>query len=75
MCRIDVSADEITVAIEGRPGRSTLANDAAGHERLVRLLTRPRKGVARVCLEATGIYHLDLALALHRARAHRGRWW
>jgi transposase len=33
---------------------------------LVRLLTRG-KASARVCLEATGIYHLDLALALHRA--------
>jgi transposase len=63
---VDVSADEITVAIEGRAQRVTLANDAAGHERLIRLLTR-RGRAARVCLEATGIYHLDLALALHRA--------
>jgi transposase len=65
---IDVSADEITVAIEGRAERVTLANDVEGHERLIRLLTR-RGRPARVCLEATGIYHLDLALALHRARA------
>jgi transposase len=64
---IDVSADEITVAIEGRVELATLPNDAEGHERLVRLLTR-RGRTARVCLEATGIYHLDLALALHRAR-------
>ena len=63
---IDVSASEITVAIEGQVGRTTLANDAAGHKQLVRQLTRG-KGIARVCLEATGIYHLDLALALHRA--------
>jgi transposase len=63
---VDVSADEITVAIEGRTERITLANDAEGHERLIRLLTR-RGRTARVCLEATGIYHLDLALALHRA--------
>ena len=64
---IDVSADEITVALEGRGEPVTLANDSSGHERLVRLLTR-RGRQARVCLEATGIYHLDLALALHRAR-------
>jgi transposase len=63
---IDVSADEITVAIEGRTQAATLPNEADGHERLVRLLTRAGR-TARVCLEATGIYHLDLALALHRA--------
>jgi transposase len=64
---VDVSANEITVAIEGRAERVTVANDVEGHERLIRLLTRRGKP-ARVCLEATGIYHLDLALALHRAR-------
>ena len=63
---IDVSADEIVVAIAGKADRLTLANDLEGHARLVRLLTRG-KASARVCLEATGIYHLDLALALHRA--------
>jgi transposase len=63
---IDVSADEIVVAIAGKAERLTIANDLEGHERLVRHLTRG-KASARVCLEATGIYHLDLALALHRA--------
>jgi len=63
---VDVSADEITVAIDGRAEVATLPNDTEGHERLVRLLKR-RGRAARVCLEATGIYHLDLALALHRA--------
>ncbi len=33
---VDVSADEITVAIEGRAERVTLPNDAEGHEQLVR---------------------------------------
>jgi transposase len=61
-----VSADEIVVAITGKAERLTLANDPEGHARLVRLLTRGQAS-ARVCLEATGIYHLDLALALHRA--------
>jgi transposase len=63
---IDVSARDFTVAIEGRAERLTYSNDAAGHEQLVRRLRR-RGARARVCLEATGIYHLDLALALHRA--------
>jgi transposase len=61
-----VSADEIVVAIAGKAERLALANDLEGHARLVRLLTRGKAGV-RVCLEATEIYHLDLALALHRA--------
>jgi transposase len=61
-----VSAREIVVAILGKAERVTLDNDADGHAKLVRLLTRG-KASARVCLEATGIYHLDLALALHRA--------
>jgi hypothetical protein len=58
-----VSAREIVVAILGKAERVTLDNDADGHAKLVRLLTRG-KASARVCLEATGIYHLDLALAL-----------
>jgi transposase len=61
-----VSANEIVVAIAGKAERLTLENEADGHARLVRLLTRGQAS-ARVCLEATGIYHLDLALALHRA--------
>jgi transposase len=63
---IDVSARDFTVAIEGRAERLVFSNDAEGHEKLVRMLRR-RGARARVCLEATGIYHLDLALALHRA--------
>ena len=63
---IDVSANEVVVAMAGRAERLTFANDVEGHARLVRRLTRGQAS-ARVCLEATGIYHLDLALALHRA--------
>ena len=60
---IDVSANELTVALEGRAEPVSLANDEEGHARLLRLLARRGRRV-RVCLEATGIYHLDLALAL-----------
>ena len=63
---IDVSARTLDLAVERggqiRPAR--FSNDAEGHRKLCRHLTRGRR--ARVCLEATGIYHLDLALALHR---------
>jgi transposase len=44
----------------------TLPNTPAGHRQLIRLLTA-RGAHARVCLEATGVYSLGLALALHRA--------
>jgi len=62
---VDVGARELVVAIEGRSGTIAFANDAEGHGRLVRLL-RKRRGPIRVGLEASGIYHLDVALALHR---------
>jgi transposase len=63
---IDVSKKELVVAVSGEAAQRTFANDAAGHRQLVQWLTR-RGRSARVCLEATGIYHLDVALALHRA--------
>lgn len=50
---IDVSADEIVVAISGKAERLEFANDLEGHARLVKLLTRG-KSRARICLEATG---------------------
>ena len=67
---IDVSARELVVALE-REKRSlwegAFANDAEGHRKLVRRLTRGNTR-AQICVEATGIYHLDLCLALHRAK-------
>jgi transposase len=44
----------------------TLPNTPAGHRQLLKLLTHRGAG-ARVCLEATGVYNLRLALALERA--------
>lgn len=65
---IDVSAAELVVAAE-RDGKAlpvaTFDNDAAGHRKLVRWLTKGTRPV-RVCLEATGVYGLDVSLALHR---------
>jgi len=67
---IDVSADELVVAVE-REGDvvpvTSFENDAAGHRKLIRWLTKSGRPV-RVCLEATGVYGLDLALALHSAK-------
>lgn len=65
---IDVSARHFDVSIEldGRIYDGRFANTPEGHQQLVRKLTK-RGRTARVALEATGIYHLDLALALHDA--------
>lgn len=66
---LDVGAAELVVAIlrDGPPEpAATLPNTPAGHRQLVKLLTR-RGATARVCLEATGVYSLRLALALQRA--------
>jgi transposase len=66
---IDVGSAELVVALQ-RDGQAepirTLANSAAGHRQLIKLLTRGQAH-ARVCLEATGVYSLRLALALHQA--------
>lgn len=61
---IDVAARELVVATAR--GEWTFSNDAAGHERLRRKLVRGGRA-ARVVVEASGVYHLDLALALHEA--------
>lgn len=66
---IDVSQKTLAVAIapEAGPSRGrAFNNDPTGHRNLVRCLTQQGR-TARIALEATGVYHLDLALALHRA--------
>ena len=67
---IDVSARTLVVALErdhqtGRQRREFL-NTAVGHEGLIQWLSKSATAV-QVCIEATGLYSLDLALALHRA--------
>ena len=66
---IDVGARHLKIEIEdARDARCALEvpNTPAGHRRLIRRLTQGGRRV-RVALEASGIYSLDLALALHRA--------
>jgi transposase len=70
-CGIEVSAQELVVALAGKKGEVRLrrfANTAAGHGALLQALTREGKRV-RVCLEATGLYGLDVALALSACAA------
>ena len=68
-CGIEVSARTLVVR-RRRPGEADalreFANTAAGHQALLRWLEGAGRAV-RVCLEATGLYGLDLALALEAA--------
>ncbi len=65
---IDVSAGELTVALSdgGETTMQTISNDAVGHQQLKAQLRTLRTPVI-ICLEASGTYSLDVALALARA--------
>ncbi len=65
---IDVSDQTVTLTIsrDGRLGNAReFKNTPQGHATLINRLRKAK--VSRVCLEATGQYHLDLALALDDA--------
>jgi len=67
---IDVSARELVVALRGGDTvtMERVSNDAAGHERLQARL-RGLGAPVVICLEASGTYSLDVALALARPSA------
>ena len=68
-CGIEVSAKELVVALRRHGSVQRLRsfpNHPAGYLSLIRYLSTP-EGVVRICLEATGLYGLDWALALHAA--------
>lgn len=62
---IDVGSQELVVALSREVSRRSFPNTASGHEAIARFLARAGR-ITRVCLEATGAYGLDLALALSR---------
>jgi len=65
---IDVGSEELVLAVrkDGKPSEpQTFANTAAGRTQLTKKLVK-LTGI-KTCLEATGIYHFDLAIALHDA--------
>ncbi len=67
---IDVSAQSLEVALEGAGWprqQARFANTGAGHRQLLKWLTKRGRQV-QVCLEATGLYSLEVALALHGHR-------
>ncbi|WP_411726848.1 IS110 family transposase [Methyloglobulus sp.] len=65
---IDVGSEELVLAVrkDGKPfDPQTFANTPSGRAQLVKKLVK-LPGII-TCLEATGIYHFDLAVALHDA--------
>ena len=66
---VDVDSEELVCATKhaGQLSPATFANTAAGHKKFIRWATKGGHP-ARVCLEATGIYSLEFALALHHAK-------
>ncbi|MGA1216179.1 MAG: IS110 family transposase [Candidatus Nanopelagicales bacterium] len=63
---IDVSAKTLAIARRDRQGcvvTTEVANTATEHHKLAKQCQRSG---ARVCLEATGVYHLDVARALQQ---------
>lgn len=65
---IDVGQKElvVVVSVKGKTrAAKTFENTAAGHQAIIQHLAK-LKGETRICLEATGVYHFDLAVALSR---------
>lgn len=60
---IDVSAKTLHLALEGRDQVDVFDNTREGHAKLIKLITKGGR-TARIVVEATSTYHLDLALAL-----------
>jgi transposase len=67
---VDVDSKGLVCAMQCAGQRvpvAAFANTAVGHKKFVRWATKGGHS-ARVCLEATGIYSLEFALALHEAK-------
>src|SRR5439155_21628823 len=67
---VDVDSEALVCAMKRagqRMSLATFANSAAGHKKFIGWATKGARP-ARVCLEATGIYSLEFALALHHAK-------
>jgi transposase len=67
---VDVDSEALVCAVQRAEQRlplATFANTAAGHKKFIRWATKGGRQT-QVCLEATGIYSLEFALALHHAK-------
>ena len=66
---IDVGSKELIMVIrhKGKNQKDrSFDNTPEGHAKIVKSLAA-KKGDVKICLEATGIYHFDLAVALNHA--------
>jgi len=66
---IDVGCKELVVVVmvKGKARKAkSFENTAIGHQSLIQSLSK-LKGETKICLEATGIYHFDLTVALSRS--------
>jgi transposase len=65
LCAVDVAAKTLSHALDDGSGLRLreVANSKAGHAAIARMVCA-RGHSGRVCMEATGTYHLDLALRL-----------
>src|SRR5258708_30103021 len=64
-CGIEISCKVLVINLSGK-APCEFANTPTGHQCLIRWLQLAGSQI-RVCMEATGLYGLDLALALHAA--------
>lgn len=67
---VDVGSKELVCAMQRAGQRmplATFANTTAGHKKFIHWAAKGGRP-ARVCLEATGVYGLEFALALHHAK-------
>lgn len=66
---IDVGAKSLVVALKNSTSNTVetlhFDNNKTGHKKLLKRITK-HKHYAQVCLEATGIYHFQLALSLSK---------
>ena len=63
---VDVSAKELVVSMKMADNsivQGTFDNTKNGHKKLLKFITKS-KCTAKVCMEATGVYHFDLAVML-----------
>lgn len=70
---IDVSKKTLDVAllnVGAKPQHKVFSNDGVGHQALLAWLIEHRAQAVHACLEATGTWATDAALALHAA-GHR----
>lgn len=67
---IDVGCKELVIVelVKGKARKAkSFENSPVGHQAIIQLIEK-LKGNTRVCIEATGIYHFDLAIALSQSK-------